>query len=218
MSFQEVILIPRSEYQRYDPSETKALNLELARIKNNNALTTHEKNTKYVDKLSSLMEANKKLRAPMELTVEKTVATPAHTLKQEAAESYSSSRIKELLPAKSRQKAANMYDRLRKLPRVIEREKTVVIDDVVLKHSLLDFVGEALTPKGPRTPLKGHEHFVRLLKETGTRANSVINKDYLKMLKGMKKVKKDSSSSPGSSLNNSLVGAGCLGKWKRFYF
>lgn len=218
MNFQEVILIPRSEYQRYDPSENNALNLELTRIKNNNALTTHERNTKYVDKLSSLMESNKKLRAPMELTVEKTVAAPTHAPKQEAPESYSSSRIKELLPAKSRQKATNMYERLRKLPRVIEREKTVKIDDVVLKHTLLDFVGEALTPKGPHTPLKGHEHFVRLLKETGTRANSVINKDYLKILKGMKKVKKGSLSSGDDSLDNSLVGAGHLGKWKRFYF
>jgi hypothetical protein len=218
MNFQEVILIPRSEYERHDTSENKALNLELTRIKNNNAFSTHERNTKYVDKLNTLMSSNKKVRAPMELTLKRTLDDDGLDLKNELPDDFAVSRIKELLPASKRRRGMNLYEKLKHLPQVIESERTVRINNVLLKNSLLDFVGEALSPNSARGNLAGFENFVQLLMDTNAKSNSVVNQDYKDVLKDLKVNKKASQSAHDSTLDASLDGSGWVKNWKRFYF
>jgi hypothetical protein len=216
MNFQEVILIPRGEYQRHDTTENKALNMELTRIKNNNAFSTHERNTKYVDKLNTLMSSNKMLRAPMELTLKRTADDEDLNLKSEIPDDFAVSRMKELLPASKRRRGMSLYEKLKHLPQVIESERAVRINNVLLKNSLLDFVAEALSPINSRGNLGGFENFVQLLKDVNTRTNSVVNQEYKDVLKDLNK--KASQSAHDSTLDASLDGSGWVKNWKRFYF
>lgn len=216
MNFQEVILIPRGEYQRHDTTENKALNMELTRIKNNNAFSTHERNTKYVDKLNTLMSSNKMLRAPMELTLKRTADDEDLNLKSEIPDDFAVSRMKELLPASKRRRGMSLYEKLKHLPQVIESERAVRINNVLLKNSLLDFVAEALSPINSRGNLAGFENFVQLLKDVNTRTNSVVNQEYKDVLKDLNK--KASQSAHDSTLDASLDGSGWVKNWKRFYF
>lgn len=220
MSFQEVLLIPRSEYQRHDTTENSALNTELNNINSNKSMPVHEKNTKYIEKLNELMTSNEKVRAPMEIILAHK-STPAPEDEQEdVEENYPTIRIKELLPAPMRKKGLDMYEKVRKLPQVKEMRRSFKINNLLLNHTLLDYVGEALTHKRG-APLSGYKAFVRLLKTAGARSNSFVNRDYTEAIISMskKKVQKENTLPKNISLNQSLEGSGsCLNKWKRYYF
>jgi hypothetical protein len=102
----------------------------------------------------------------------------------------------------------------------------VKMDNVLLKHSLLEFVGEALSPKTSKPPLQGYENFVKTLKNIGARSTSFVNSDYIQIILNIqnenkskkKNNKKTAASTSGNSSNSELDGSGVLKNWKKFNF
>jgi hypothetical protein len=215
MSFKEMLLIPKAEFKRLNLAEHEAESKKLTKIRRNRNLTKHERKTKFVQNLDTYLKHAADYREPVKISLEK-VEEKKKIDDDEMPTDFPTLQIEELFPRKLRKRARTIYDKIRILPNVVEKSaKSVRIDRKNLKHGLLYYVREMLTPDdGSVEPMRGYEKFVSLLNDAKIHLNSVPNTRYKFKLRQYKRniISEDSDS-------ESQVGGGCLFKyWKNFRF
>lgn len=209
-AFNELILIPKNEYEKFNLKEQNNIESELKDIKKNTEkLNSHQKHVIYKEKLGKFLSSSKNMREPIKINVSKEYKPLLNTPSEE---DLIVQRLKKI-PKDYRSKIFTIYNKLRALPGVKEAEKTVTIDGKRLKYSLFDYVSEGVQPSTIRRPLLGYPHAVKLMFKGKIHKSSIANRSYQKRLQMFRDKE--------NNLDDTLVGSGTpvdFKKWINFRF
>ena len=211
-TFNELILIPRSEYEKFNLKGQNVLENELRDIdKNKSKLNSHQKHVTYKKKLGEFLNSSKNLREPIKINVKKAYTPLLNNVPEEDLLVQRLSKF----PKERRKSIYTIYNKLLSLPGVSEGEKNVMIHGKRLNHSLLDYVAEGLQPETRKQPFAGYPHVVKLMQEAKIQMPTIVHRHYQKRLKKFRN--KD------ENLDDSQIGSGtrrCIdfNSWIKFRF
>lgn len=209
-TFNELILIPKSEYEKLNSKGHNNGENELSDIKKSKNLNKHQKKVMYQEKLKKFLSTAKEMREPVKLSVKKEYQP---ILNNEKEEDYLIQRLK-LVPKEYRSKIFNIYNKLKSIHGVQEGEKSVIISGKKLNYSLFDYIKDSVQPKTAKRPLVGYPHIVKLMYLAKLHRSSIAHSSYQKRL--------DLFRSKVENLDDTQVGSGTaridFRKWSNFRF
>jgi len=211
MSFNKLILIPKSEYEKFTSDEAKNLHADMIRTKKDGTLSRYEKKIKFQNKLSTFLDTSKKLREPIKLSIEPDKASSNFIKPEALEENLTVQKLKEI-PSDLRRRAYTLYERLKLQPGVYESANSVVINNTKLNHNLFKYVAEAIRPKTIKKPLRGYSHVVKLMHRSNVKMPSIAHDSYRSKLNNFRLNRANLDDSTQS-------GSGCpLKNWKNYRF
>jgi hypothetical protein len=189
MSFQKLILLPRSEYEKFNLQKQNKIDDEMSRTIKDKSLTKHERNVQFKSQLNSFINTSADLRRPMEINITKRSTEPP---KEKLGADVLKLKMKQI-QSPLRRKAASIYIKTSKLGGVTEGEDTVTINGERLGHNLFNYVAEMIHHSGNNKPLAGYEKVVKLLHRAGVKSTTIDNSHYKSVLQAMQKASQKSS-------------------------
>lgn len=209
-TFNELILIPKSEYEKLNSKGHNSIEKEMGDVKKSKKLNKHQKKVVYKEKLKKFLSTAKEMREPVKLSVKKEYQP---ILSEQPEGDYLIQRLK-LVPKEYRSKIFNIYNKLKSIHGVQEGEKSVIISGKKLNYSLFDYIKDAVQPKTSKRPLVGYPHIVKLMYKAKLHKASIAHSSYQKRLELFR--------SKVENLDDTQVGSGTaridFTKWSNFRF
>lgn len=177
-TFNELILIPRSEFQKLKDKGHNKIENEIEGVNKSKNLNKHAKKVVYKEKLKKFLSNSKEMREPVKFNVKKEYQP---ILNSEQEGDLLIQRLK-LVPKEYRSKILNIYNKLKSIKGVEEGEKNVIISGKKLNFTLFDYIKEGVQPKTVKRPLLGYPHIVKLMYKAKLHKASIAHSSYQKRL------------------------------------